>query len=230
MRSRANSLFSWILFYSIELLGLALGVEDGLGDAKLKHDISYRLGISGSAVKSTKTYIRPYVFFDARKQLFDYQFGITNTNLCKLMGENLSTPTDFHEATRAQIANCFSMLNIDASPSTQHDLIQRYRGHFTPQFYPQRFALKDAIYWQFLPTLQLLLEHVLTQYQKSSVTYVEFSMGMNDLLSPWVYRHLTTTMRPLHDPLLKEVLAEVKNEYKDPTLDEKETLEVKENA
>ena len=177
--------------YDIHALAGALGLDDQLGSERLQHDVAFRLTIQAKSADVTKM-LQYYNFFDARKQQFDRQMGITNSDLVALMGQHKDEHSRSSEqhTVFAQIANCFSMLNIDGTRTTRHDLIQRYKGHFTPEFYPRRFRLKDCIYSQFLPTLTLLLHHVLKRYEAAHVTYVEFSVGQNDLSQPWTYRYL----------------------------------------
>ena len=203
----------------MDTLSAALGLQQfeakngAVQQARLVHELEFRLGIQSTRCtliyhgrmegrlagqKDTQQLdepcfmLRRYVYFDARRQEFDYQLGITNAHLCRLMGlgKERTKQSAAERTCFAQIANCFSMLNIDGTKPTTHDLVQRYKGHFTPEFYPRRFVLKDPLYSQHLPTIRALLKNVLATYQMAHVRYVEFSLGINDLLSPWVYKHL----------------------------------------
>ena len=195
---RSRLLMTFDVVYDVDTLAEALGLNRQLGKDHLIHDIHFRLLVDTAAdpqddpTGRRSCQMQSYVFYDARQQHFDYRLGITNTHLTRLMGRhnNDTTRSADEKVVFAQIANCFSMLQIDGSSTSRHDLVQRYKGHFTPEFYPRRFRLKDSIYSQFLPTLTMLLHHVLHRYQTANVSYVEFSVGENDLLRPWTYRYL----------------------------------------
>ena len=195
---RSKLLVTADVVYDVDTLAEALGLSRQLGKDHLIHDIHFRLLVDIAAdpkddpTERRSCQMQSYVFYDARQQHFDYRLGITNTHLTRLMGRhnNDTTRSPDEKVVFAQIANCFSMLQIDGSSTSRHDLVQRYKGHFTPEFYPRRFRLKDSIYSQFLPTLTMLLHHVLHRYQTANVSYVEFSVGESDLLRPWTYRYL----------------------------------------
>ena len=167
------------IIFDIESLRESLDIENLLGEEEVIHEIANRLGMDKSIFK------KQHIIFDARKQEFDFLQGVTCTQLIKHYNDKTN------RAARAQIRNCFTMLNIDGSRPSDVDLVQRYQRRFTPEFYPMRFRLRDPIYSQHLQVLESLMKEVLDQYRtKGRTSYVEFSVGANDLLRPWVYRHL----------------------------------------
>lgn len=88
------------------------------------------------------------------------------------------------------------MLNIDGTRIHCNGAAQisQFRGKFTNDFYPRRFALKDCIYGQRLEILSILLHNTINRYSKSGTNYVEYSLGVNDLMNLNVWRHLTTNV------------------------------------
>ncbi|CAF3388299.1 unnamed protein product, partial [Rotaria sp. Silwood2] len=94
---------------------------------------------------------------------------------------------------RAHIMNGFSMMNADGSEPRSVDF-HSFRGSFTPQFYPRRFALKDSLYGQRLDLLAYLLQYVLHRYSTClpPVKYCEISVGAGDLGRPWLLDILST--------------------------------------
>src|SRR6185312_1108784 len=88
-------------------------------------------------------------------------------------------------ALYAQLANSFTMLGPHGRAPSQLDF-HKYRGCFTPEFYPRRFVLKDCMYEQRLDVLDTLLCYSLARYALANVSYVEYSVGINDLTRPWV--------------------------------------------
>lgn len=73
-------------------------------------------------------------------------------------GDLLNYNESFHSSVRALIRNAFEMLNEDGT-EPKVTTLNRYRGCFTPEFYPRRFALKDCIYQQRLDILSYLLAY-----------------------------------------------------------------------
>lgn len=53
-----------------------------------------------------------------------------------------------------------------------------------------RFKLKDCIYEQRLEVLSILINETVYNYSNSGVFYVEFSLGVKDLLNLDVWKHL----------------------------------------
>lgn len=116
-----------------------------------------------------------YAVFNARKQIFDVvPEGIELT-------EDVLTQLQENELWRA-----FS--------SPPGEIIS-----FTPQFCPQRFALKDALYERDLQVIDRLLRDICGNYAHHGVGYVEFSVGYKDLLlRPWVFAHLISYVETEH--------------------------------
>jgi len=88
------------------------------------------------------------------------------------------------------MTNAFTMADVDGGTAAEVNL-DYYRGSFTPEFYPRRYAPKDCLYNQRLDVLGLFFEYVLDRYarkSKLSVDYVEFSYSVRDLCKPWIRR------------------------------------------
>jgi hypothetical protein len=139
---------------------------------------------------------QPHIIFNAREQRFDLVQGIRNETMRELVG--LSRPaearTNSQEAAFMRVANAFSMLSQTAG--APHEVVlSTFRGHFTPTFYPGRYAMKDNLYEQYLETLTLLLRHVCGRYERAGVTYVEFSIGVGDVCRPWVMDALVPDLK-----------------------------------
>ncbi|KAH9258928.1 hypothetical protein BASA81_002548 [Batrachochytrium salamandrivorans] len=118
--------------------------------------------------------------FNARKQQFQRVEGITNSKLLQICKSKMAMQF---------VRNGFSMLSQEGEFAGSSDFAS-YRGHFTPQFYPGRFALKDSIYEQRPDVLMRLLEHIDSRCQKVKcshghneawkVDYMELSIGVGD--------------------------------------------------
>ncbi|CAF3915700.1 unnamed protein product [Rotaria sp. Silwood1] len=122
--------------------------------------------------------------------------------LYELIGGDLAMEDIFNPAkrdARAHIINAFSMCNADGTRPRSIDY-HSFRGLFTPEFYPRRFALKDSLYEQRLDILGLLLQHVLHRYQTCMppVKYCEFSIGVGDLSSAHIF-DILRSFSPPHD-------------------------------
>jgi hypothetical protein len=138
---------------------------------------------------------RPYIIFNIKKVELQHVYGITNTNLLRLM--EYEKPF-YQRSARAKavnraIRNCFRMLNADGAEHSRANL-SRSRGNFTPQFYPMRFALKDAMYQQYPEVLSFLLNTALHRYRLSGIRYVEFSVSLSDLTNERVRQFLQREM------------------------------------
>jgi hypothetical protein len=83
-------------------------------------------------------------------------------------------------AVRALVRNWFEFLANDGGGPRDTDVSALYRGSFTPEFFPRRFAAKDAIYEQRLEVLGILLNCVLGRYGDAGVQNVELSLGFKD--------------------------------------------------
>lgn len=125
---------------------------------------------------------KTYAVWNARNQQQELRFGISNTDLLRLMESNRSLKT--------RLQTCFVMDAVDGGAASAADKETRYRQNFTPEFYPRRYAMKDDMYSQYPAVLDTLLEHSLLRYARSGVRYVEFSVGVGDVMRPGIWRHL----------------------------------------
>ena len=136
--------------------------------------------------------LRPYVVFNRETRKFEYIVGIANADLVAWM----STPTNSQEATiqakavRAAICNCFEMLSNDGCDAVQADLLD-FRGSFSTQFYPMSSAVKDPILQQKPVVYSLLLNQVAATYSQNGVSYAEFSVSLNTVMTQSFRRHVT---------------------------------------
>jgi hypothetical protein len=197
--------FSYDVVFSREKLGDAFFDNPDSDPEILETKIMGMLGAQPSVATSSTSKLpamKHYIVFNARKQNFQLVYGLTSTHLRQLAGFNsmLSHDSEQCTAVRAHLRNAFSMLNEDGSEPRSASL-NWFRGCFTPEFYPKRYALKDCIYEQRLDVLALLLAHVLQRYQSSKppVEYVEFSIGVNDAKAPCVMEVLTNFSEYLPD-------------------------------
>jgi hypothetical protein len=162
--------------------------------------IEEKLGVYTHATDRTLPF-KYWIIFNARKQKIEILYGMTAEKLRELIGgysaiENIDNPAK--RDARAHIINAFSMCNADGTMPRSIDY-HSFRGQFTPEFYPRRFALKDSLYEQRLDILALLLQHVLRRYQTCfpPVKYCEFSVGVGDLSKAHVFDILRSF--PSHD-------------------------------
>lgn len=118
---------------------------------------------------------RLYSVFNARAQRVEWRFGITNVDLRRVL------TGDGSDLFRKRLSEAFEMPLSHAQ--------ERFWEKFTPEFYPRRYALKDAIYEQYPDVLDILLDHVLARYWRAGVSHVEFSVGIGDVLRPWIWHH-----------------------------------------
>mmetsp|Transcript_16969 Transcript_16969/g.22223 ORF Transcript_16969/g.22223 Transcript_16969/m.22223 type:complete len:527 (-) Transcript_16969:361-1941(-) len=120
-----------------------------------------------------------YTVFNQREWEFKEIFGVTNTTLVDLMSVKQRDKAQNVEST---LRCAFQFLGTSGDTPTTADKSALFRGNFTPNFYPQRFVMKDSIYEQRLEVLAILLNQVLNRYWKGGVGYVEFSISSKDLL------------------------------------------------
>lgn len=179
--------FSYDVVLTLEDLakGLNIDIKNGRDIAQMK--IAEKLGIYLS--KSTKSIeFKHWIIFNARSQEFEIVYGIVVEDLRKLIMNDTTAPDKAKQNARAHIVNAFSMCDAQGT-AARHVDFHNFRGAFTPEFYPRRFALKDSIYSQRLDVLASLLYHVFKRYQTClpPVKYCEFSVGVGDLSRPWVF-------------------------------------------
>ena len=198
--------FTFEVILKLQDLFKAFGIRDG-------HPESVRQAVLEERLIGSTSPIRRFIIWNARHQQLQHCHGLRVSDLCRLMQE--------HPEVKGHVRNAFSMCSIDGSPPTESDF-HSFRGSFTPEFYPRRFALKDSLYEQRLDVLAILLWHVLDRYRscRPPVSYVEFSVGVGDICRPWVFDVLrcfgsdgTSSFRN-RDWLAKRLIPEVSVIYK----------------
>ena len=182
------NLYTDDVVYDCKTLFMVFGLEPA---ARGSVAFEIELARLQSMLRCTKeTAPRDYIIHVARERQFKMVFGIRNSHLihslCIDSNDNVSNKP---ESPIAYIKNAFSMLGRNGDPAQEPDL-DLYRGGFTPHFYPNRFRMKDCIYGQRLEVLSILINQTVARYDRAGVKYVEFSMGINDLTNPDVFKHL----------------------------------------
>lgn len=130
---------------------------------------------------------KPYIVWNARKQQFEERTGITNTRLMALLKEKRGKGSDLEKSLK----NCFTMLGTEGDLANDQAIKKLYQNKFSPEFFPMRYAMKDAMYEQYLEVLDVLIEHIIMKmFNPSGVGYVEFSVGHGDMTRPWVFKRL----------------------------------------
>ena len=135
---------------------------------------------------------QPYIVFNHDSQKFDHVVGITNSDLIAWMRfaeTDLPAVKIQAKAVRAAIWNCFEMLGNDGCGASHADLLD-YRGNFSPQFYPMRYAVKDPILQQQPIVYSVLMNHVATAYVRNGVSYAELSVSLKTIMSPCFQKYL----------------------------------------
>jgi hypothetical protein len=171
-------IFNYDVVFSIEKLAQTLKVTstgthcevDVIG--KLNHGKNNDMHISDM--------ISDYTVWNARTQEKEIRRGITRTHLLKLMQDNPHVDQTIRDAFEMR----FDGLISDAS------IFLLFRNNFGTEFYPARFALKDDIYSQYPEILDELIKWNVLRYRTNGVRYVEFSVGVGDVTTPWIWRHL----------------------------------------
>jgi hypothetical protein len=122
------------------------------------------------------TKLKPYVICNMRNRCFELVTGVTNQDIVSYLMPSMADsaasvcapasssassvraavpPGAVHgvdgvpatvPAVGAMIRNWFELLRPDGNTASDADVSALYRGSFTPEFYPRRFAAKDAIY------------------------------------------------------------------------------------
>ena len=182
--------FSYDVVLSLEDLAKGLGIDYTQSRDMLQAMVEEKLGIY-TKNDWQKPIFEDWIIFNARQQKFQIVYGMQAEKLRMLIGgarsiQNVTDPAQ--RDARAHIINAFSMMNADGSEPRSVDF-HSFRGAFTPEFYPRRFALKDSIYSQRLDILAFLLQHALYRFSTSvpPITYCEFSIGNGDISRPWIF-------------------------------------------
>ena len=181
--------FSYDIILILSDLAKGLGVNETDPEDIVQMKVADKLGIYLSETETQpKISFKHWIIFNAREQLFQVVYGVSVKDLRCLIKCDPNAPNTAKKIARAYINNAFSMFDIHGA-SPQNVDFHTFRGNFTPEFYPRRFALKDSIYSQRLDILVALIYHVLKRYQVSlpPVKYCEFSVGVGDLSRPWVF-------------------------------------------
>jgi hypothetical protein len=138
-------------------------------------------------ISSTK-YFRPYIYYNQIEQKFCYcEKGLSSKDLWNIVKNPKSKES---KKAKNALMDAFCITNRNGGAPSSVQLIQDFRENFTPQFYPRRFLLRKVIMEQDLRSLELLICHVLLRYSTANVSHVEFSLGISDLLKPWVIPYL----------------------------------------
>ena len=190
--------FSYDIILTLSDLAKGLGVNEKDPEDIVQMKVADKLGIylskretqsqSSDEKAQSKISFKHWIIFNAREQLFQVVYGIQVKDLRYLIKCDPNAPNEAKKIARAYINNAVSMCNIHGTSPHNVDF-HTFRGNFTPEFYPRRFALKDSLYSQRLDILVALIYHVLRRYQVClpPVKYCEFSVGVGDLSRPWVF-------------------------------------------
>eukprot|EP00041_Stephanoeca_diplocostata_P037403 m.1416275 g.1416275 ORF g.1416275 m.1416275 type:complete len:869 (+) comp25029_c0_seq123:163-2769(+) len=143
-----------------------------------------------------------WIVFDARNRKFKFVQGLSNDYFVDLIrGGNMEVakevgldqtagaPANVAARVVGLLRNSFSFCAENGQTGRAANLVQT-RGSFTPEFYPRRYILKDAIYESKLEVLGFLVNHVAERYASAGVDYVELSIGINDVLNPDIWYYL----------------------------------------
>ncbi|CAF3613386.1 unnamed protein product [Rotaria socialis] len=188
--------FSYDVVFSLDNLVKGLGLNKKEPREINQGKVEEKLGIYTRSDWEKRDFFKNWIIFNARYQKLQVIYGIKAEHLRMLIGgeKTMEKITDLvQQNARAHIINAFSMMNADGSEPRSVDF-HSFRGAFTPEFYPRRFALKDSLYEQRLDLLAYLLVHALGRYSGCSppVKYCEISVGCGDLSRPWIFDVLTT--------------------------------------
>ncbi|CAF1171978.1 unnamed protein product [Rotaria sordida] len=187
--------FSYDMVLLLDDLAKGFGIKENQERDMIQAMVEEKLGIH-TRKDWEKPFFKDWIIFNARKQKLQIAYGIQAENLRMLIGgtkpiDELTDPAQ--RDARSHIINAFSMMNADGREPCSADF-HSFRGAFTPEFFPRRFALKDSIYTQRLDLLALLLKNALHRFSTClpPVKYCEFSVGCGDLTRPWVFDVLST--------------------------------------
>eukprot|EP01033_Poteriospumella_lacustris_P017303 gene17303-12369_t len=108
--------------------------------------------------------------------------SIPNDFLVLLLEEEDERYPNRDGPVRSIVRNWFEFLDSNGRYPDKNAILDTYRGKFTPQF-DARFKIKDVIIKQEPSVLSILANHVLGNYGRAGVNYVEFSVSVNDIFS-----------------------------------------------
>jgi len=193
------ALFTDDVVYSEGALCDACGITEAAPDLR-RYQLECTLN-NAAAELSFSALLQPYVIYNARANELQFVRGIRNSHLAERLGAAAPSASTGH--LHAVVRNWFEFCASDGSAPQASDISAYYRGAFTPQFYPRRFVIKDAIYQQRLEVLAILLNNSLSRYGRAGVGHVELSLGSQDAHNLAVLRTLQdcTFSKPLNKPV-----------------------------
>ena len=188
--------FTHEIVFSCECLATALGIdrsytpstESGREGAKDRLEEMFQ-----AVVQLNKSWTEKLIVWNERKVEFNFIEGVRLGRIVRILGlQHQEVDRENGDSSLKKLTNQFY---------SAFELYDPYRGHsrsweldprglFTPEFYPRRYKLRDTLYEQDLYVLQLLIKWELTRYKRAGVTYVEWSIGIKDVLRPHVMEHL----------------------------------------
>jgi len=189
------ALFTDDVVYSEGALCDACGITEAAPDLR-RYQLECTLN-NAAAELSFSELLQPYVIYNARENQLQFVRGIRNSDLAERLGAAAPSASTGH--LHAVVRNWFEFCASDGSAPQPSDISAYYRGAFTPQFYPRRFVIKDAIYQQRLEVLSILLNNSLHRYGRAGVRHVELSLGSQDA-------HNLAVLRTLQDCTFSKAL------------------------
>lgn len=191
--------FTTDVVYSQRRLAIACGIASSESAVLSRQECSQLEVTLNNASGSTalSNNFKYHVIFNSRKGQMQLCFGIANDDLIPyLIRED---PRGRESALLPIVRNWFEFCSSDGGGPSDAHINAYFRGNFTPQFYPRRFIIKDALYEQRLEVLAILLNHVVSRYGDAGVAYVELSLGAKDIMNAGVLStiHACTFSSPL---------------------------------
>jgi hypothetical protein len=126
-----------------------------------------------------------YIVFNFRKEMFQLVNGLQNGLIASLLIRERGSACGLPGPMRGMVHNWFSMLDTDGAAASASQIKGVFRGCFTPEFYPMRFIMKDAMYEQQPVVLAVLLNHVAGRYDRAGVSAAELSISVTDVTNPY---------------------------------------------
>lgn len=183
---KKHGLLEYDVVYSLSSLCFAFGIGEDLTQSEQKAKLGKLLRLRAGV--SLDTVIKKMLVFNAREQKFEVRTGITNTSFMRLIAT---------KENEQVVQNAFEMVAEGRESPSEHSRMTQFWDNFTPAFHPARYILKDDMYSQYPFVLDALFLHVLDRYRRAGVGYVEFSIGLGDLVTrPWIFKHLARPSLP----------------------------------
>lgn len=212
-----SGVFQCDIVLTVASLRVAFNLPDLIPEGLAEHEIISRLHVAGSCARRRRgvvSNLRDWIVWVPKDNEFRIKRGIPCSvivSLCSLDRPEC-TRTLSQRSVVAHLRNAFSVLGMDGKDAELHDILD-CRGHFTPQFNPRRFVLKDDLIDQDPSILQRLLKWELTRLERAGVKYVEFSVSLKDLTCPIVVQHLALVPDVHWDPSTREQRGAVERGY-----------------